>query len=88
MTRHDDVLYLGHMLDTAKQAAAKAEAGTRTKFDADENLRLALVHLIQVIGEAARRISDPTKQQHLEIAWTKIIGMRHRVVHDYLIPQR
>lgn len=83
MTQHDDLLYLGHMLDTAKRAVAKVKGVTRNEFDADENLRLALVHLIQVIGEAARHVSDGVKDAHPEIAWSKIIGTRHRVVHDY-----
>ncbi len=50
----------------------------------DENLRLALAHLIQIIGEAARHVSDEARRKHPEIPWTAIIGMRHKVVHDYL----
>ncbi len=80
----DDLVYVGHMLDLAKKVAAKVEGITQADFDRDENLRLALVHLVQTLGEAARKVSLPFQQAHPEIPWTAIIGMRHRVVHDYL----
>src|SRR5215216_2211990 len=79
-----DLLYLGHMLDVSFQAVAKVEGKSREEFDEDENLRLALTHLIQMIGEAARRVSLETRQAHPLIPWSDIIGMRHKVVHDYL----
>jgi len=82
--QHDDVVYLGHMLDMALKARSKIEGKTRLDYDHDENLRLALTHLIQIIGEAASRVSTAFRQKHPEIEWKKIIGMRHHVVHDYL----
>ncbi len=80
----DDSIYVGHMLDTARLAAAKVAGITREAFDADENLRLALAHLIQTIGEAARQVSPGFRKVHPQVPWNKVIGMRHRVVHDYL----
>ena len=80
----DDTVYVGHMLDSARAAAGKAQGLDRAAFDDDENLRLALAHLIQTIGEAARRVSDDFRRSHSEIPWKAIIGMRHKVVHDYL----
>ena len=52
MTEADRV-YVGHMLDTARKAHAKLAAIRREDFDTDENLRLAVTHLLQIIGEAA-----------------------------------
>ena len=80
----DDSVYVGHMLDTARLAAAKVAGITRDAFDADENLRLALAHLIQTIGEAARQVSPALRDAHPQTPWAKIIGMRNRVVHGYL----
>lgn len=60
----DDLIYVGHMLDTARLAAAKVAGITREAFDADENLRLALAHLIQTIGEAARQVSPAFREAH------------------------
>jgi uncharacterized protein with HEPN domain len=82
--RQGDLLYLGHMLDVSLQTVAKVKGISRREFDQDENLRLAVTHLIQMIGEAARRVSDETTQTYPLIPWSDIIGMRHKVVHDYL----
>ncbi len=68
----------------ARKARAKVEGKSRTDFDADENLRLALAHLIQTIGEAARHVSPAFQQAHPSVPWGLIVGMRHKVVHDYL----
>ncbi len=79
-----DLVYVGHMLDTARKAVGKTQGLSRQAYDADENLRLALIHLIQVIGEAGRQVSREFSDKHPEIPWADIIGMRHKVVHDYL----
>ena len=79
-----DLVYIGHMLDMARKAVGKTQGLSRAEYDADENLRFALIHLVQVIGEAARQVSPGFSAQHSEIPWADIIGMRHKVVHDYL----
>ncbi len=80
----DDLVYVGHMLDVACSIAARAAGRTRGEYDEDENLQLALTHLVQMVGEAARHVSEAFRQSHPQIPWKNIIGMRHRVVHDYL----
>jgi uncharacterized protein with HEPN domain len=45
---------------------------------------LALTHLIQVIGEAARRVSSQFRERYPEIPWEAIAGMRSKIVHDYM----
>lgn len=50
--KKDDLVFVGHMLDAARSIAAKLEHVDRAAFDQDENLHLAIVHLIQNIGEA------------------------------------
>ncbi len=79
-----DLVYVGHMLDMARKAVGKVRGRSREAYDADENLRLALIHLVQVIGEAARQVSRDFTTSHPEIPWENIVGMRHKVVHDYL----
>jgi uncharacterized protein with HEPN domain len=79
-----DLVYVGHMLDMAKKAIDKTTGMTREAYDRDDNLRLALTHLVQVIGEAACNVSRSFCDAHPEVPWTDIIGMRHKVVHDYL----
>jgi len=80
----DDTVYVGHMLDNARKARSLLGDRDRATYDLDETLRLALAHLLQVVGEAARRVSDGFRDQHLDIPWKAIIGMRHKVVHDYM----
>jgi uncharacterized protein with HEPN domain len=82
--QHDDGVYLGHMLDTARQAVEKLGSRTRTEFDADEDLQVILLHRVQIIGEAASRVSPATRDAHPRLPWKRIVGMRHRIVHDYL----
>ncbi len=82
--RKDDLVYVGHMYETACSILSKISGISRSDFDDDENLRIAVAHLIQNIGESARRTSPDFQQAHSEIPWNKIIAMRHKVVHDYL----
>ena len=49
----------------------------------DEDLRLAVERRIEIIGEAARRVSPAFQQAHPEIAWRKVIAQRHVLAHEY-----
>ena len=80
----DDLLYAGQMLDTARKAMQFAKDKDREAYDNDEVLRVALAHLVQVIGEAARLTSPRFRDAHPEIPWPIIVGMRHKVVHEYM----
>jgi uncharacterized protein with HEPN domain len=82
--KKDDSIYIGHMLDAARSAFLKVHGVTRAKFDQDENLRLAISHLIQTIGEAATRVSSEFRVAHPDVPWRAIIGMRQKIVHDYM----
>ena len=57
--------------------------GDRLDFDSDELLQVWFVHHRQVIGEAASRLSDDLQEQHPEVPWGQMIGMRHILVHGY-----
>ncbi len=67
MPPDDDQTYVGHMLDMARKAIDKVQDKTRDDFDKDENLRLALAHILQVIGEAARRVSAEFQSSYATI---------------------
>jgi uncharacterized protein with HEPN domain len=84
MAQEDDAVYVGHMLDMTYRAVKAIKNKPRAKYDRDDILRLGLTHLVQVIGEAARKVSAKFQRAHPEIPWRKIIGMRHRIVHDYM----
>ena len=75
---------VGHMLDMTRRAVKATKSKSRAKYDKDDIMRLGLTHLVQVIGQAARKVSAKFQRDHPEIPWRKIIGMRHRIVHDYM----
>jgi uncharacterized protein with HEPN domain len=83
MSKRNDLVPMGDMLDLALRVEAKIDNVTREQFEADENLRVTVMHFIQTIGEAARRVSEESRKAHPEIEWQDIIGMRSRLVHDY-----
>jgi uncharacterized protein with HEPN domain len=79
--RRDDER-LADIIEAAEKIAIRAAKG-RAAFDADEDIQIVLVHLIQVIGEAAAGLSDGFIAQHPEVPWRQIIATRNRVVHGY-----
>ena len=83
MTRHDDTVRLRHMLDHAREAAALCLDRSRRDLDSDRTLNLALVRLMEIIGEAARYVSEETRRQLSSIAWLQIVSLRNRLIHGY-----
>ena len=83
MTRRDDPTRLRHMLDHAIEAVELIRGHTRRALDTDRKLNLALVRLVEIIGEAASRVTNQERTRHQGIPWEDIIGMRNRVVHGY-----
>ena len=79
--RRDDER-LADIIEAAEKIAVRAARG-RAAFDGDEDTQIVLVHLIQVIGEAASGLSDGFIAQHPEVPWRQIIATRNRVVHGY-----
>ena len=57
---------------------------SRATFDADALTRMGLTHLLQIIGEAARQVTEPTRQRFPGVPWKLIVGMRPRLVHEYV----
>jgi len=79
-----DLVYVGHMLDLARKAAQRTGGLPRQEFDRNEDVQMVLTHLIQNIGESARRVSADFQAAHPEVPWHRIVGMRDKIVHDYL----
>ncbi len=80
----DDLVYVGHMLDMSLKAKEFTSGIDRDEYDQNELLRLALIHIFQTIGEAAQHVSPEFQEAHPEIPWHEVIGMRNRLVHDYM----
>jgi uncharacterized protein with HEPN domain len=78
-----DASYLLDMLEHARGVVQSLQGRDFEDYQQDENLRLAIERRIEIIGEAARRISPEFQQAHPEIPWRKIIAQRHVLAHDY-----
>ena len=81
--RRDDGVRLRHMLDAAREARLFASGHTEAELTTNRMLVLSLVKAIEIVGEAANRVSEGTQAQLTAIPWDDIIGMRHRLVHVY-----
>jgi uncharacterized protein with HEPN domain len=78
-----DDAYLLDMLLAARKVMKYAQGVDFERFDQDEVLQDAIMRRIQIIGEAARKVSQEFKEAHPEISWPEIIGMRHKLIHEY-----
>ena len=83
MTRRDDTVFLVDMLNHAREAVELLEDTSSNDLASDRIAQLALRKLVEVVGEAANRVSPETRQSHPGIPWTQIIGVRNRLVHGY-----
>ena len=83
MSKHDDLLYLGNMLDYSRKAHSRVAGLTIEDWNADETLRYAISYLVQIIGEAASRLSEERRRSLPDLPWKEMIGLRHRLVHGY-----
>jgi len=81
--RSDDVTRVRHMLDAALEALAFVENKTRADIYDDRLLALGLMKCIEIIGEAASKISWECRQMCPGIPWVDVIGMRNRLIHAY-----
>jgi len=70
------------MLEAIQRIEKYAQRGRRD-FDADELVQTFIVHHLQILGEAATKLPAEFRDRYPAIPWSKILGMRHVLVHDY-----
>src|SRR5688500_1177664 len=78
-----DAAYLLDMLLAARRVREFTRDVTWEVFEHSDLIQNATMHAIQIIGEAARKVSEGTRRAHPQLPWLEIIGMRYRLVHDY-----
>jgi uncharacterized protein with HEPN domain len=83
MTQHDPTVRMRHMLDYAKEAVDLLAGKERADLSRDRILELALVRLVEIVGEAANRLPIEDQSRYPSIPWKGIVGMRNRLVHGY-----
>lgn len=79
----EDCIPLQHMLEAVQKARKMAAGRARNDLDTDDQLSLALQRLIEILGEAAKNVSQEARAQARDIPWRQIAGMRDRLIHAY-----
>lgn len=78
-----DFVRVRHMLEAAQKAVKVMQGRSREDLDRDELLVLALTRLLEILGEAAKAVSDDVRQQAPKVKWKQIAGTRDRLIHGY-----
>jgi uncharacterized protein with HEPN domain len=71
------------MLDHAREAVEMARGRFRADLDTDRQMNLALVRLMEVIGEAATRVPEDFRRRYPEVPWRDVADLRNRLIHGY-----
>ena len=83
MSKRDPSVSLRHMRDAAVEALAYVQTKSREDLDRDRLLSLALVQLLQILGEAAARVPADTRGKLASIPWPSVVGLRNQLIHGY-----
>lgn len=78
-----DEVRLRHIRDSANEALSFVKGKSREDLDKNRMLVLSLVKSIEIIGEAAGRLTPEFRSEHDDIPWQDIISMRNRLIHAY-----
>lgn len=80
---NEDAIRLRHMLDAAKRAIEFMQGRAKSDLESDEQLSLAVVRLLEILGEAAKNVSEDLRKDYPDIPWRHIAGTRDRLIHGY-----
>lgn len=83
MLPDSDIVRLRHMLDAALEVMEFAEGRSRLDLNNNPMFSRAVVRDIEIIGEAANKITQQTRDEYPTLPWASIIGMRNRLIHGY-----
>jgi len=83
MSRRDPVRALRHILDHAREIRRLIRGRKREDLDKDRLLNLALVRLLEIVGEAAIRVPPEEQRDRPAIPWSQLVGLRNRLIHGY-----
>jgi len=78
-----DRTYLLDILEAARLAISYIANKTEHEFYADIQCQDSVIRRLEIIGEAARRVSEETRTAHPDVPWNDMIGMRNFLIHEY-----
>lgn len=83
MTQHDPFVRMRHMRDHACEAVDMLGENSHEQLRDDRMLQLALVQLIEIVGEAASRVPAEVRNAHSSVPWQLAADMRNKLIHGY-----
>lgn len=83
MTEHSYHFRFIHMYEYTEKAINMANGHTCSALNEDEQLYFALTRLVELVGEAASYVPQNIRLEYPDIPWSKIIGMRNKLIHGY-----
>jgi uncharacterized protein with HEPN domain len=82
-TNRDDRIYLEHILEAASKAARYLQGIDEARFRENTLVQDGVIRQIEIIGEAAKRVSPQFRTAQQGIPWQDMAGMRDKLIHDY-----
>jgi uncharacterized protein with HEPN domain len=80
----DSIIRIRHMLDFARKVQQFTRGKDRSDLDSNEMLAMAVIHLIEMLGEASKGVSPEIQQNYPGVPWEQISGTRNRLAHGYI----
>jgi uncharacterized protein with HEPN domain len=81
--RAEDRIRVAHRVESARTVIRFVDGRSKADLESDEILLFALIRAVEILGEAAARVTRETQDANDHIPWASIIGMRNRLVHAY-----
>ena len=80
-----DALFLRHMLEAVERVMEVTVKTTKDQFEREWMIQDVLIRELEVLGEAAGRVTRELTASHTQIPWREITGLRHKLIHDYFV---
>lgn len=78
-----DTVYLKHIWDAINQIETYVDSLDYSQFEQTRLIQDGVIRQLEIIGEASRNLSDEFRDQHAELPWRQIIGLRNHLIHAY-----
>lgn len=82
-TNRSDSLRLRHIIEAAEHIADFISGVSKKEFEDNYEKQSAVIRQFEIIGEAAGKLAPEFVKLHREVDWPKVVGMRHKMIHDY-----
>ena len=81
--KQKDIVYIKHIKDAIKSILEYTKDANKESFNSNELIQDAVIRRIEIIGEAAKNVSNEFIDKYSDIPWKKIVGMRDKLIHGY-----